>query len=65
MGPLHLQKVGPPPGLVGLSVVAAVVVGAVKCTFHMTTNTIYVFPELIISQLVRFRKFRSAHVIFC
>ena len=59
---------GPPPGLVGLSAVAVVVVavvGAVKCTFHMTTNTIYyVFPELMISQLVRFRKFRSAHVIF-
>ena len=58
---------GPPPGLVGLSAVAVVVVavvGAVKCTFHMTTNTIYVIPELMISQLVRFRKFRSAHVIF-
>ena len=55
MGPLHLREVGLPPELVGLSVVVAVVVvGAVKCTFHMTTNTIYVIPELMISQLVRF-----------
>ena len=45
-GPLHLREVGPPPGLVGLSVVAAVVVGAVKCTFHVTTDTICVFPRI-------------------